>query len=194
MTSPWDRPSIPANGAIAADEIYVHVGRALSAWEEFEIDLSWLYAALTGMPLHTQASYHAYMEKADNYNGRSRNLVKAANEYFVRHPNQQEEAQFCEIITVAKGWAARRNDIAHSVVRPVYRGYQTADGGSFDEWARRPEEYLLYPPEYAEGKFNDIGQPAYAYGVADLIHFAGIFRGLGPMANRLSLQLVERRA
>jgi hypothetical protein len=194
MKNPWDRPPIPDRGDPVDNHLYLAMGQALSAWEEYEIDLSWLYAALADLPLHSTVAYQSYVDKADNFKQRAIKLEKAAEQYFRRNPSQTDEAEFAEILRSARGWATRRNDIAHGVVRPMPKIYDTTSGGDFESWLRGQDEYLLYPPDYAAKKFDDkTGAPAYALGVAELHWFAGMFRHIGPEANRLTLRLVERR-
>jgi hypothetical protein len=194
MTDPWDRPPFPIKGALIDDEIYLAMGHALSAWEEYEVDLSWLYAVLTERPVHSEAAYQDYVANADNFIQRATKLETAGCRYFCRRPNQPDEADFIEILRTGRGWSLRRNDIAHSVVRPAPRVYDATSGMTFENWLKLPEEYLLYPPEYAAKKFGTYGRPAYAYGFAELSHFAQVFRENGYQVNALTLRLRRRRA
>jgi hypothetical protein len=177
-----------------ADELFLSWARALNAWEEWEIDLSWLYAIVAELQLHSTEAYRAYVERADNFSQRLAKVETATIKYFHRKPDQNNEADFCLLLKSARGWSFRRNDIAHSVIRPMPKIYETATGGSFEDWLNQPDEFLLYPPDYAANKHDDAGRPAYAYGLSELDAFAHAFRSLGFQTGQLSLRLRERRS
>jgi hypothetical protein len=125
MPSPWDKPTSAPNrrGDTDANALYRSVGRALSAWEFMEAHLGSVYAALTLAP---SERYFAPAMRAfgtvTNTFSRAEMITHAAEAFFfLEYSRAKDECdvlhtELKEILKHYRGWAARRNDIAHGCV------------------------------------------------------------------------------
>ena len=147
---PWDRPPIPTRANKSASALYEAIGRALEAWENVEVSLSSLYAALTGRARFNRAAYREYGEPL-NFSGRKRLLEQAAERYFIQHPCQTTEGDFQSLMESVTGYAERRNDIAHGIVTALHMARNKhatilGDGS--------PLHWCLVPPRFKETKHS----------------------------------------
>ncbi len=153
MADSWDVPPRPWRGDDSDDITYSGVGRVLSQWEELELQLGASYSAFMGQfeDLATMQRYGV----PRIFDARLNGLVKIAEEYFARHPDQAREGAFCDLVARVRGFAARRNDVAHGVVQPFTQPGPTPFGNPFT--------FFLVPPIYGARR-SPIGQlGAYAY-------------------------------
>jgi hypothetical protein len=145
--NPWDITPFSGHGDKFPNTTYEAVGRALSAWEELEVNLSHLFGVFSGKdPLSTEtyASYgeeRIFVQRADM-------LERLASSYFIIKPNQNLEGDFCHLICDTRCFSARRNDIAHGVVRPIQTYPATlipVENPSDDSEFRIEYEWVLGP-------------------------------------------------
>lgn len=147
---PWDIRSA-SKGSDTSNELYMAVGRALSAWEGVENALADAFTLLIGareiVPPVVPA-VRAYGAVA-GFSGRADMLQAAAEGFFEWIPRgaphedhklteyrKKLSDEFGDLLDEARGFALRRNEIAHGIVT----------GGS-------PPHYL-YPPLYSARKYR----------------------------------------
>lgn len=159
MTNPWDRPPLPKEGDADQDTTYAAVGRVLSAWEAIEGELSNIFAIFIGK-MWTAEAYDDYRAKGKTTHRRLETIEKAAKVYFVKMPNQQAEGAFCRLVKYAKGFADRRHEVAHGIVRPL-QWYGSLLPNVKPPIDGRPR-YCLVPPHYQRDWFAN-GVPEYIY-------------------------------
>jgi hypothetical protein len=193
MSEPWDMPPRASIGDPTDDALYQWLGRALCAWEEYEVHLTRLFAVFSDLPIDAEDTYRLYIEGNLNFSGRLQKIEKTGEKFFKRFPDQTDEGNFTSILARSKGFADRRNDIAHSVVVPGLTEWD-ASKGAFDEWIRdkQLEEWWLLPPEYMAKKYTSGMRPAYAYVSANLSDFWQAFRSLIPPVQGLAFRLYQR--
>jgi hypothetical protein len=153
---PWDVPPISAQGDSDEDSTYAGVGRVLSEWEAVEAELAHLYARFGGRLFQDEAYYEYGASRI--FAERLRDLRKAASSYFVKRPNQTAEGNFDFLAEEAERYAARRNDIAHCVVRDLSIVSDFGTG------------FWLVPSFYAFRRFGRSAMPAFAYTSIELGH------------------------
>jgi len=188
---PWDIPPFAGHGDKTPDQTYEAVGRALSSWEELEVSLSYLYGVFTEKGLPPFES-HAEYGKPLIFSARADGLERMAARYFVRHPNQQREAEFARLICDVGRFSARRNDIAHGIVRPVVVGPPISvpdNDPSEAPWLRMNYEYCLLPPTYSDRRFHAKRTPQYALPAEEIIRFQTEFVKLHGRSTRLGFRL-----
>lgn len=186
MTDPWDVPPLPDRGNEDADSIYMMVGKCLSQWEEVELELSRLYALYLGRGV----SLSAMLEYGEPriFDQRLQNLKRAAENFFTRSPNQAIEGEFDRLAERSRRFADRRNDIAHSIVRPLQ--WFRPRPPILDPLVGEPSEYALVPPYYTSRKFDPNNLPKYAY-IAEMLtefflHFHELSAELASLHERVS--------
>jgi hypothetical protein len=189
MSNPWDVPPLPERGDDDADDTYKMIGRALTDWENLEVQLAHLYASFTEQPNRLEAfrAYGGYPAGSTIFAVRVAQLKKVAAAYFVNFPSQPNEGEFDDLMDRAQRLADRRNEIAHSVVdamqwdpslRPLYKHL-------IDE----PAEFCAIPSYYTHRKFDASNRPAYAYTSKELIGYALAFRDLGTDCYRFAQRI-----
>jgi hypothetical protein len=108
----------------------------------------------------TNQAYDEYYAKGRTTQSRLQTLQTAANAYFVNSPNQLAESDFDKLIEGATGFAARRHEVAHGIVRPI-QWY-----GSLLPTADQPPDgqfhFCLVPPHYQRTWIKK-GKPEYIY-------------------------------
>jgi hypothetical protein len=136
-TNPWDIPPVPAKGDDDINITYASIGRALSKWEEFEEQLSYAFAIFCGgADESTEPAQRAY-GSVIAFRGRSDIIRSAAEAYFHLNPNEELLKEFNAIMVRAERLAARRNEIAHGIVK----GMPLTGEPKFPGWGLRPSEY-----------------------------------------------------
>jgi hypothetical protein len=163
----WARPPFPDKGDLNEDVLFASVGRALTAWELFEADLAFLFAAFIVPQRDSEAARRAYGCVA-NPRGRAELIRGAASVYFRNFPNQDSEEALDTLLATAQRGAERRNDIAHGYVRPYLIKEPHPD----------PISWVLFPPYYNTKRQDSWGFPDYAYTSAHIDHFRSQFEGL----------------
>jgi hypothetical protein len=196
MASIWDIPPPPQFGDDSEDITFTSVGRALSRWEEFEAVFASLFAALVGTEDNNAAALRAY-GSIITFRGRAGMVRAAAEIHFAMFPDLDLEKKFRAFVNELTNHAsARRNEIAHGVVRvsPLVG----PDG--------LKQYFFLYPPRYASNKnelkridsadSQQIGwyEPQYIYSSVEIDQFAAAFRGLVPRLVEIMGPMLERRA
>src|SRR5438093_592088 len=114
VRKPWDIPPIPKRGDSEENITFESVGRALTGWEIFEIELSRLFSSLTGTGDGTIASIRAYGSVL-TFRGRAEMIEAAASVHFSLLPDKDFEKAMKDLLTAGARYAARRNEIAHGV-------------------------------------------------------------------------------
>lgn len=160
---PWDiRPTQPTGSPIA-DEVYLAVGKALSAWEGVEVQLSQLYLFFIGRYYLNPADYRKWISASLRAYGSVTNfatrieMVESAGESFFHprssfFPLRDRDAErkliaqetiladeFVSLMKATRGFVARRNDIAHGIVSGTRQRIRLP----LDELT-----YFLSPPDY----------------------------------------------
>jgi Holliday junction resolvase-like predicted endonuclease len=153
---PWDIPPFPDHGDADPNVTFAAVGRAMSEWERLELYLARLYAKFLDIPTIEAIARPEYARVAVSRE-RARAIEAAAAAYFVRHPNQELDAEFEAMICDARKLATRRNDIAHGVVDLAWGiAGQTHLGDALER-----DEYMLIPGEYVAKLYGPDRKPAY---------------------------------
>jgi len=191
-TKPWNIPPIPDHGDVDANLTYAAVGRAMSEWEELELYLARLYAAFTGVTPLKAISTSAYRNAAI-FRERARVIEEVAKAYFIKHPNQEIEAEFSNLICEIREFSARRNDIAHGVVKLIWFGDTNA--ATLDEALIR-DEHMPAPATYRDKKFQGDRTPDYLFRSNEIDHFTDHFHNLRlnrvePLIGRVLRQVIR---
>lgn len=184
---PWEIPPFPKRGDGSDRTTYAAVGHAISQWEVIEVEFAHLYSVLVAHSRFDVAANRAYGEPP-NFKDRLAKLERMGKRYFTRYPSQENEGEFCQLTSRALHFSARRNDIAHSVARPIH-------------WIRKPPRtiidgpkkmrWCLVPPHFKRTKFTNGHMPLYVYTSKEILFFAGHFRALALSVNRLTYKLEE---
>lgn len=182
MSSRWEIPPYPDAGTRTPGPVYRAVGIALSAWEDFELNLPRLLGAFTEVPAIKAIHDPSYTD-APRFVDRINVVEHAAETYFKRHCNQALESEFAHLASEAVLASRRRNDIAHGVVR-----------STINIKAYRREEYLLAPATYKAARFDEHGFPAFLYSSEIILSFARGFRSMQDPAMTLCVKVVRARA
>jgi hypothetical protein len=184
MACLWDIPPPPQIGDASEDITFTSVGRALTRWEEFEVVFASLFSALVATKDNNAAAIRAY-GSVITFRGRAEMVRAAAEVHFslFRNCNSALEKGFRAFVNELTNHAsARRNEIAHGVVRvtPIIKHYTVVP------------QYFLYPPYYASNKLqlNRIDssdgrqmaryEPKYIYSSVEINQFARAFSDLVP--------------
>ena len=183
---PWDMPWLPSAGDFDQDRTYVSVGHALSSWEYFEGTLGLLYGELVGDTRETSPALRAYGAVAA-FSTRRDMVLEAAKAYFFNKPSYLEK-EIILIISDAKEYAARRNEIAHGIIQPYYTG------------GLAPSGYVVGPSRFAVRKRKltrhnetqtDLAIGMYAYNSDIVMYFSGQFASLGQRAREICILLSQ---
>lgn len=172
-TAIWGVPPIPRRGEDNREIIYEAVGRALSHWERFELELACLYAALIGLR-PPEATRHPDYVRARIFKDRADVTDRTGKQFFIKNCNQGIEKRFDDLICESRLAAARRNDIAHGVVNPVWSSGFTGSSESF----------MLLPSTYRHKDFNLNAAARYAFTAKEINDFSTRFQEI---RNRTSL-------
>lgn len=185
--SPWDIPPSDTGDPIP-DPIYTSVGKALSAWEELEVEISCLFAVLIGLRRRSPEAYAAYAAGV-GFSGRSTIVEKASEPFFIKHPNQTDEGDFTSMLIRLRGYSLRRNDIAHGVVRLLSRiSIALGTGGT-----RITSSYFLVPANYMRKRFLASETPRYHYSSNMIDSFQATFKNLNESVAKLIDRLSRKR-
>ncbi len=159
MSNLWDRPPLTSNGDADENITFSYVGRVLNQWEALEFELSRLYSWFCGK------TDDAWLEReygnGRTFSERADILTKKARECFVRAPDQEQEAKFDDLLKQARGYAGRRNDIAHGMLFPIHEITLFKDRIK-PSLLNRPHHAII-PPLFAVRSHTSSGYPEYAY-------------------------------
>jgi hypothetical protein len=158
--NPWHRPPPATEADESEDVTYAAVGRALTHWEQIESELSHLFAIFIDKFSETEA-YDLYYKNGRSTMERIATLENAAERYFQKHPSQEIESEFSGISRAATGFASRRHEIAHGIVRPI-QWYWPFVKKFMNLPPDSPYRFCLVPPHYQRGWFENAA-PEYIY-------------------------------
>jgi hypothetical protein len=159
MPNPWDQPPYPDHGEDSEEKLFTCMGRITSNWERIEFMLARLYSTfLSGDQNFELVKRYG---KPRIFRDRFAALAIAAEQFFVRSPNQEDEGQFDLLAEYLLGFSSRRNDVAHGIAFQVNR--LTAVTSHFRPEIRDREAWLVVPPLHTIRSHGDDGLPLYAY-------------------------------
>ncbi|MER9266608.1 hypothetical protein NKI63_18870 [Mesorhizobium sp. M0410] len=164
MINPWDPFPFPLYGDQNEDEIYQWIGRSLDAWEHVEFELARMYSLLCGDP--EWAKMQEYGGSGNIFRDRIGNLANVAVSYFRRDPHQDHEGALDGLITACKGFADRRNEVAHGMVMDVQTFLFWQD--KMKAAAPNVPQLLVVPPYYHVRKHDSLGLPGFGYSSFEL--------------------------
>jgi hypothetical protein len=193
--NPWDPPPFPKRGNNSQATLFSAIGRALTTWEELESFLSNLYSSLCEKSAYDEKANFVYGQFA-SVNRRMDELNRVGSSYFTKRPNQNFEGELCSIIRDVNGWSARRNDVAHGVVRFIglVRDNDDYIGKSLGHTLLTvPIEWCLVPPHFKENKYVTGNTPAHILTSYEINKFAKAFWPLIRRVYRLSEAVELRR-
>lgn len=139
------------------------MGRALDCWEWVEFELARMYSLFVG-----DAEWSKMQEygKGNIFRDRITMLSSAAEVWFKKNPSQPDEGEYNGLVIQAKGYADRRNEVAHGMVMDV---------SDFMFWkekltlaAPNVPQHLLVPPYYHLRKHDSSGLPTFGYSSVEL--------------------------
>ena len=204
--NPWDQRPWPTRGDKSATAIYTAVGKALSAWEEFDGQLSFFYQAVLMENLFPDPKgyYNIVVERAytsiRTFEGRLTMVREAARSYFEFFPIRQVSEPFWKICGQALQFAARRNEIAHGHVDQFRPKWVYEEGE--EKWTERdlkyrvrygksPPETMCLSPSQSTGNRRDYRhKPLYCYTSKDILYFESQFTKLRNRLAPLAIPLV----
>jgi hypothetical protein len=156
----WDVPPTPLRGDAHEDATTLAVGRALTSWEFYEEQLAEIFANADMAEPEIEPAVRAYGSVV-TARGRADMLEAAGEAYFFKKPNVSAQADFENLLRNYRGFAGRRNDIAHGRVA------QNAGTG-----------FYLYPGLYNTNKYPLRRPPKYLYTSAEIRMFQEAFEKL----------------
>ena len=180
MPNPWDIPPFPIRGDDDQDTTFAGVGRLLTQWEMIEVELAQIYGWLVNRPDEIEA-LHQYGVPG-TFTERIKGLRMVADVYFQWNPHQDSEAEFCSLTTKVLNFSARRNDVAHSVVRPF-------------QWMVSPNlegplQFCAVPPHYNGKKFDLQNMPSFIYTSVELVALSNALFYVTEAAATFKLKLI----
>ena len=184
----------PSTGMKAFTLHHAAKGAAVSAWEAAEVRFCRLYAAaFLGNPSDKDnAAVQAYGSPL-NFKDRFDVLQSATTRYFQHRCHQVLEGDFLDIAELARKLSVRRNEIVHSVVRPVIfkRTLENPDGQTL-QWVNK-FRFFLVPPTYTDRKYDSRNRPAFMYTSVEINEYGTWFTYTGLAALNLALRLSNPR-
>src|ERR1019366_922759 len=196
MANPWDIPrSAPLRAGVRnEDELFLSVGRALSKWEGLEAEMGGIYAALTTGPgeRYVAPAIRAF-GAVTNTNSRAEMIAQAAEAFFhltafhltadYVQKKVELETELKDILKSYRGWAGRRNDIAH--------GYSTASQHPDYTDDSQPiiTTYSLCPSHGHSRKWELNMEPAYHYISREIDSFGVAFDALALQVSYFAAKL-----
>lgn len=191
MGQQWEIQRLAARGDDLDHTTFAGVGRVLSRWEDVETELSFVHSQLNFTP-DDAGSYRDY-GAGRIFAERVSSLERLAAVFFRRIPNQEGEGEFSRLCNAARGFSARRNDVAHGVVRLVYFDTSVSEPTAPARANSGPHEiikgFLLLPAHYDPRRFNPQDRPLFAYSSTELNELARRLDGLRNDWVTLRLQL-----
>ena len=142
MTNSWDRPP------------------------PLEVELSHHFALYVDK-MWTDEGYDLYYKGGWGTSRRVRELKNKAKKYFTGHPDQDAAESSCsQLMKAAMGFADRRHEVAHGIVRPIILFWSMLQPNQLppDEASKT---FCLVPPHYQRGWIKE-GAPDYIYTSGEL--------------------------
>jgi hypothetical protein len=197
----WDQPPEPKTGDAKEETIFAAIGRALSAWEEFEHSMANLFAQFLRVDTDDLPAVRAY-GSVISFQGRASMVSAAAEAYFFENPEPTLQSRVEDLLKLAKGLSARRNEIAHGIVRNIQVPGQPIvipNGPMFRplvKWGFGlvPSFYSTNKTSLAEGETLLSGirrQPKYTYTSHELVSFTAKFFTLNSQTIQLGTALYQ---
>jgi hypothetical protein len=117
MQNPWDVRPLASTGDKDASALYLQIGRALSNWEISESAAAQLFDALVAAQPSNGAAFSAFIAVTSS-SARTK-LLGAACDKALDH-KWGAYTLTMEIVSKIQKFGARRNEIAHGIVREIY--------------------------------------------------------------------------
>lgn len=143
---------MPLIGDVAPDSVYRAVGVALSCWEGIEVAFADLYSILRRRPFEL-ATIQSFGDESATFVKRLGRLEQAADRYFARYCNQEDEGALHALCAGARNLARERHQIAHGMVQRIQFVEETADRSQF---LATGMFWVCLPPWYVRGRFAEI--------------------------------------
>jgi hypothetical protein len=177
ILSPSEIPPMPPQGDPSPWETYKMVGRSLTEWEQIEYTLSRIYSILVEKP-DDMSAIREY-GTLSIFRDRSCQLESKANTFFISRQNQELEARLQYLLKRIRGYADRRNEVAHGVVSEIL--YSDNSLPSYG--------YALIPAPYQNKRLDNTHLPTYGYTSKELQRFTDAFMAVGLEAVGLKLDV-----
>ncbi len=132
------------------EDTYAAIGRAISCWEELEINLAGLNSVFVGKPGDLDAIKEFGQNNA-TFSWRLTALRNSAATYFTHHCCQDCEGDFDAICKRASDLSNSRNNIAHGVVQEMV---WLTDPIKLEKYASPIIRHVVATPWYMSGKLN----------------------------------------
>jgi hypothetical protein len=173
ISEPWDLPPPPEVGDATPEPTFAAVGRALTEWEWVEFMLANLKAVLNGKSPRMLRHFREYGTDRNIFALRMDGLEEVARAFFVKRPDQTLESDFKNLARKVRKFSARRNDIAHGIVRanPKFP-WRLKENGDTDV------EFFLFPAHYDPRRFSHQMFPDYILSSLEIHRFADHFAAL----------------
>jgi len=186
--APWNLTDLPRGGDEYFDELAAAKGRSTSNWEMCEIAFSRLFAVAVRSHCEDIEAAKAYGE-AQNFKGRLSALERVMERHFRTHCNQTLEGDFEDLTALARNFSLRRNEVVHSVIRPVMyeRSYQKLPDG--DQWTSK-YRFFLVPPDYTARKFDKDKRPLFIYTSQEVNYFGAWFSFIPVASDSLARRMM----
>lgn len=186
---PWDAPPLRFESGDSSTAItYESVGRALSKWELFEGEMADLFAALVGAHPDSLPAVRAY-GSVQSFRGRADMVESAAEAFFILYPNPEVEKQLTAVMVMARGFADRRNEVAHGVVREPVWDDGKRGAGLFPATYSTTKNRMVIPGEL----ILRVPMPKYAYTSEEINRFNQGFHSLYLDITRVHWDVAEHR-
>jgi hypothetical protein len=178
MSNPWDVRPWAEQGDKSENDVFVAVGKALSHWELAEQAIAGLFTLLTVGSYHAPRvpALRAYSSVISSANRIQ--MVSAALDSWLR------EWQDCPVggnaVTVlqeCRGWAGRRNDVAHGLVDRFIDEFQKG--------------WFLVPGLYSRKGRSPLGKMDYRYNASIVNGFSEEFLELHNRLNEVTSMMGE---
>jgi hypothetical protein len=180
MHNPWNIPPFPVQGDDDQDTTFAGVGRLLTQWEMVEVELAQIYGLLVNRPDEIEALHQYGVPQI--FRERIKGLRAVADVYFRWNPHQDTEAEFYSLTTKVHNFSERRNDVAHSIVRPF-------------QWIIPPNlegplQFCAVPPQYTGKKFDPQNMPLFIYTSVELVALSNALFYVAQDAAKFKLKLI----
>src|SRR5271169_5894470 len=117
MSNPWDDRPWAEDGNKSENDVFIAVGKALSHWELFEQSIASLFTLVTVGSYYAPSvpTLRAYSSVVSSGN-RVRMVQAALESWLSEWKDCPLGDNALSILKECRGWAGRRNDIAHGLV------------------------------------------------------------------------------
>ncbi|TIX44533.1 MAG: hypothetical protein E5W81_13070 [Mesorhizobium sp.] len=163
MSNPWDPYPFPLFADQSDSVLYEAIGRTLDRWEWVEFELARMYSLFVGDPEWSKMQEYG---SGNIFRDRLSVLSQAAANWFRKHPCQSAEGEYNSLVIQAKGFADRRNEVAHGMVMDVKDFLFWKD--KLKLAAPNVPQILLVPPYYLLRKHDNLGLPGFGYSSVEL--------------------------